>query len=423
MNVFIVTAGSRGDVQPFIALGQGLKQAGHTVTLCTCSSFKTFITEHGLNYGYMNNDFIKLVGSETGRKAIEGGKNAFSLIKTSLTLLKESKALNRDMLEDAWNAAQAVQPDIIIFHPKVLAGSHIAEKLGIPAIMALLVPAIVPTAEFVATGFPNLKLGAKYNQLSYGIVRRGYRMYDDVVNEFRQTTLDLSPVPKDQNPLQMSNGKPISVIHGYSKHISPRPNDWPRTAHTTGYWFLEHREDYQPPSDLVDFLAAGEAPIYVGFGSMAGRNPERITSAVIEAIQQSGVRGIIATGWGGLKAAHLPETIFKLEHVSHDWLFPQVSAVIHHGGAGTTAAGLRASKPTIICPFLIDQPYWGERIYSLGAGSKPIPQKNLTATKLAAAIRKVTTESSIQETAERISSKLNSEDGIGNAISIIENHL
>lgn len=423
MNVFIATAGSRGDVQPFVALGQGLQQAGHNVTLCTCSSFKSFITEHGLTYGYMNNDFINLVGSETGHKAIEGGNNPFDLIKTSLTLLKETKALNWDMLQDAWNAAQAAQPDIIIFHPKVLAGSHIAEKLGIPAIMALLSPAIVPTTEFAATGFPDLKLGAKYNKLSYAILRRGYNMYNNIVNEFRQETLGLNPIPKGQDPLKMSNGKPISVLHGYSGHISPRPKDWPYSAHITGYWFLENSENYQPPSDLVDFLATGEPPIYIGFGSMAGRNPERIASIVVEAIQQSEIRGIVATGWGGLKATHLPKNIFKLENVSHDWLFPQVSAVIHHGGAGTTAAGLRAGKPTIIYPFLIDQPYWGERVYTLGAGSKPIPQKNLTAMKLAAAIRKVTTESSIRETAERLSNKLKSEDGIRNAISIIESHL
>ena len=169
MNIFIITVGSRGDVQPYVALGKGLKEAGHDVTICTCSSFESFITEHGLNYGYMNDDFIKLVDSEAGKKAMESGSNLFSLIKTMLTLLKESKALTRNMLKDAWNAAQAAKPDIIIFHPKSMAGSHIAEKLGIPAVMAVPVPLIVPTAEYVAIGFPDLKLGGWYISLSFQV--------------------------------------------------------------------------------------------------------------------------------------------------------------------------------------------------------------------------------------------------------------
>ncbi|MGB3652111.1 MAG: glycosyltransferase [Rivularia sp. (in: cyanobacteria)] len=172
MNIFIATVGSRGDVQPYVALGKGLKEAGHNVTICTCSSFESFITEHDLNYGYMNDDFIKLVDSEAGRKAMESGGNFFGLIKTMLTLLKESKALTTEMLKDSWNAAQVAKPDTIVFHPKSMAGSHIAEKLGIPAVMAVPVPLIVPTAESVAIGFPNLKLGGWYNKLSYRVLHK-----------------------------------------------------------------------------------------------------------------------------------------------------------------------------------------------------------------------------------------------------------
>ena len=420
MNIFIVTAGSRGDVQPFVALGKGLKKRDHAVTICTCSSFEPFITEHGLTYGYMNDDFIKLVDSEAGREAMESGSNFLGLVKTTLTLLKEAKALNREMLRDAWNAAQVAKPDLVIFHPKILAGSHIAEKLNIPAIMALLVPAIVPTAESVALGFPNLKLGSWYNKFSYWVLHQGYHMYDDVVNEFRQHVLGLGKLPKSISPIQMSNSQPLPILHGYSEHISPRPRDWSNTVHITGYWFLEVRDDYFPPAELIDFLEAGEAPVYVGFGSMAGRNPQRMTNIVVDALQQAQVRGIIATGWGGLNSSNLPKTIFKIDTVPHDWLFPRVSAVVHHGGAGTIAAGLRAGKPTIICPFLIDQPYWGERVYALGVGSKPIPQKQLTAKKLADAIQAVTTNPEILVNAETLGEKLRNEDGISKAIAIIE---
>ncbi len=420
MNIFIVTVGSRGDVQPYVALGKGLKGAGHSVTICTCSSFEPLIANHGLSYGYMNDGVIKLMNSEAGREAMESAGNFLGLIKTILKLLKEAKALNREMLKDSWKAAQAANPELVIFHPKAMAGSHIAEKLGVPAVVAVLMPVIVPTVESVATGFPNLKLGPWYNKLSYTVLHKGYHAYDDIINEFRQELLGIVKLPKSTSPIQMANGKPIPVLHGYSELVSPRPRDWPNTAHVTGYWFLEQKADWQPPAELRDFLAAGEKPVYVGFGSMAGRNPQRMANLVVDALQKAKVRGIIATGGGGMEASNLTETIFKIDRVPHTWLFPRVSAVVHHGGAGTTAAGLRAGIPTIVCPFLVDQPYWGERVYDLGVGTKPIPQKKLTAKKLAEAIREVTTNQVIRQNAATLGEKIGEEDGITNAIAIIE---
>lgn len=420
MNLFFVTVGSRGDVQPYVALGKGFKKAGHSVTVCTCSSFESFITGHDLSYGYMNNDFIKLVDSEAGREAMESGGNVFGLIKAMITMLKEAKSLNREIFKDTWNAAKAVKPDIIIYHPKALAGSHIAEKLGVPAVIAVPLPVIVPTIESVAVGFPNFKFGQWYNKLSFSLLHKGYHAYDDVVNEFRQDVLGIEKLPKSSSPIQMKNGSPIPVLHGYSELVSPRPGDWPDTAYITGYWFLDPKDNWQPPADLLNFLTSGEKPVYVGFGSMAGRRPQQMADIVVKALTLAKVRGIIATGWGGLNASTLPDTIFKIDKVPHAWLFSLVSAVVHHGGAGTTAAGLRAGKPTIICPFLVDQPYWGERVYSLGVGSKPIPQKKLTPENLSEAIREVTTSKVIRQNAERLGEKLRTEDGIKNAMMIIQ---
>ncbi|NEO00729.1 MAG: glycosyltransferase family 1 protein, partial [Moorea sp. SIO3I7] len=170
-------------------------------------------------------------------------------------------------------------------------------------------------------------------------------------------------------------------------------------------------------------LDAGNPPVYVGFGSMAGRDPQRLTEIVIEGLQQANVRGIIATGWGGLAVDDLPDSIFKIDSAPHDWLFPRMAAVVHHGGAGTTAAGLRAGRPTIICPFFVDQPFWGDRVHALGVGSKPIPQKTLTAEKLATAIREVTTNQTIRQNAEALGKQIRDEDGIANAIAIIESQL
>jgi len=420
MNVFIITIGSRGDVQPFVALGKGLKAAGHRVTLCTSSSFEPFIRSHGLNYGYMTDELLKLMDSEAGLDAMENTNGILGSIKTMIRLAKKAKPINMQMLKDSWEAAQAAKPNIVLFHPKALGGVHIAEKLDVPVMMAIPLPMIVPTAESPTIGFPNWNIGGWYNKLTYAFVRMGFGMYNGTVNKFRGEILNLHKFPKSSGVLQMADGRPIPVLHPFSTYVVPRPHDWPDNAYITGYWFLNRLNEWEPSPELTDFLDGGEAPVYIGFGSMAGRNPRRITNIVIEALKQANARGVIATGWGGLALDDLPERIFKIDKVPHDWLFPRMAVVVHHGGAGTTAAGLRAGRPTIICPFFGDQPYWGRRVHALGVGSKPIPQKKMTVEKLATAIREVTMSQTIRQNAESFGNKIGHEDGIANAVAIIE---
>jgi len=171
---------------------------------------------------------------------------------------------------------------------------------------------------------------------------------------------------------------------------------------------------------LVDFLAAGLPPVYIGFGSIAGKSPAKTTTIVTEALKKSGQRGIIATGWGGLEASLLPETMFTIDQAPHNWLLPHVAAVVHHGGAGTTAAGLRAGKPTIICPFFGDQPFWGSRISELRVGPEPIPQKELTVENLATAIHVAVTDENMGRRAAALGEKIRIEDGVGRAVQFIE---
>ncbi|MBZ0297475.1 MAG: glycosyltransferase, partial [Anaerolineae bacterium] len=375
MNIFIVTLGSRGDVQPYVALGKGLKAAGHTVTVCTSASFEPFITSHGLHYGYMNNELLDLMDSAEGREAMEEAVGILGSLKTMAKLAKEGNRINRQLLKEAWEAAQLANPELIIFHPKAFSGPQLAEKFGVPAIMAVMQPMIVPTVETPPIGIPILKLGGWYNKLGYSLISMGYNAYRGMINTFREESLGIGKLPRSQNALKEVAGQPIPVLHAFSRYVLPRPADWPDYAHVTGYWFLDQSNAWEPSNELLAFLDAGAPPVYVGFGSMAGKNPQRLAEIVIDALQQAGVRGIIATGWGGLETSDLPETIFKLDQAPHDWLFPRMSAVVHHGGAGTTAAGLRAGRPTIICTFIADQPFWGQRVHALGAGSKPIPQK------------------------------------------------
>ena len=262
-----------------------------------------------------------------------------------MKLMKQANVINRQAMQEQWAAAQMADPDLVIFHPKALGGAHIAEKLGIPALLAVPAPVIVPTGDYPVIGLPNLPLGSWYHLLGYQLINKGYSVYNGMANEFRQETLGLDKAKNAALPLVQPDGQPRPVLHNISQYVLPRPHDWGDHVHLTGYWFLDQGADWQPPADLQAFLDAGDPPVYVGFGSMAGRDPQRLARIVVDALLQAGVRGIIASGWGGLQADELPETIFKIDQAPHDWLFPRVAAVVHHGGAGTTAGGIARRSP------------------------------------------------------------------------------
>ena len=424
MKVFIVTLGSRGDVQPYVALGKGLIAKGHAVMLCAPSSFEGFITEHGLQYGYMDNEILTLIDSDAGREAMEETTGLFGWIKTYAALAKKVKPMQTEMINNAGDAAAQFSPDLVIYHPKAMAGPHIAEKYGVPRIMSVPLPIFTPTAEFPSMVFPNLNIGGWYNKLTYTLsVKLAWMQYRSMINPWRKEKLGIESAGGSFNEMALANGQPTPTIYPYSEHVVPRPADWPENTISPGYWFLDRLDDWQPPADLQAFLDAGPAPVYVGFGSMAGKDPARKAQAAIDALQKSGQRGLIATGWGGLDVDALPETIFKIEAAPHDWLFERVAAVVHHGGAGTTAAGLRAGKPTVICPFMGDQPFWGRRVIELGVGAGPIPQKKLNAENLAEAIQTVTSDKQIQARAAALGEKICAEDGVAKSIEFIESYV
>ena len=208
------------------------------------------------------------------------------------------------------------------------------------------------------------------------------------------------------------------MLGAYSPGIIPPPGDWPDSLHITGYLFLEGQDAWQPSPELQAFLGAGDPPLYIGFGSMAGRDPEKLANIVYEALALSGQRGLLLTGWGGLQPESVPDNVFVLDSAPHAWLFPRMSAVVHHGGAGTTAEGLRAGVPTVIVPFAFDQPFWGARVRASGLGPDPIPLKKLTAKRLARAIQVAVSDPSIRQRARSCGEAIRSEYGIGNAVSV-----
>lgn len=420
MKILLLTIGSRGDVQPYIALGKGLKAAGHVVTVATCFRFQGFVEEHGLNYGYINDDILKIVDSDQGKALMEDTKGILQIIMANIKMVRQVAPIQHRLVQESWEVALRVQPDVLCFHPKAILGPAIAEKLSIPAVLTSPLPLLVPTGDYPCIGFPKLNLGRWYNKMTYSVVHQMIRIFGGpYVRKWRRETK--TPARRrNLDCLRDQNGRLFPALHGYSGHVTPRPTDWPDTAIAPGYWFLDSDDNWTPPPDLKAFLRAGPPPIYIGFGSMSGRNPRRLGSAVIEALQRNGQRGILATGWGGIDADALPQSVFMIDQVPHDWLFPRVAAVVHHGGAGSTAAGLRAGKPTLICPFFADQPFWGETVHALGAGPEPIGQKKVTAENLAQAFVQLTNDAKMRAAAEAVGENLRDEDGVGKAVAFIE---
>lgn len=420
MRIFIATFGSRGDVEPFLALGLGLKRAGHEVVLCTARRFEGWIADYGLEARAVSDDLLDLMDTEDGRTIMDPAGRPLSAMRAGLRVNKAAGPINERMMREYWAAAQDFSPDVILFHAKVLAAPHIAEKLGAKPILAALQPMLVPTGAFPAAGVPALPLGGWFNRLTFKAVAAGYGAYANAIDRFRREALALAKAPKTMWAMRDAAGNPIPVLHGFSRHVVPHPDDWPEYAHVNGYWMLPDAPDWTPPGDLAAFLEAGPAPVFFGFGSIAGRDPQGLAQTIVAALEKTGQRGVLATGWGGLQPDAVPDTVFVLKNAPYSWLFPRVAAVIHHGGAGTTAAGLAAGRPTLVCPFFGDQGFWGARVHALGAGPKPIAQKALTRQRLASAVRRVTSDRAMQAAAGAIGEALRREDGVSETVALIE---
>jgi UDP:flavonoid glycosyltransferase YjiC (YdhE family) len=211
------------------------------------------------------------------------------------------------------------------------------------------------------------------------------------------------------------------ILNGFSTQVVPRPADWGDHVHITGYWFPKD-EAWQPPDDLRTFIQSGPPPVFLGFGSMPVRNPKRTTQIFLDALQRSGQRGILHTGWGGVGDTDLPDYVFKIDYAPYDWLFPRMAMIIHHGGSGTTAFGLRAGVPNLIVPFVFDQFFWGERIRALGVGPKPIPHRRLSAERLARAITLAFNDQAMRQQAHRLGQRIQAENGNANALEVIQRY-
>jgi UDP:flavonoid glycosyltransferase YjiC (YdhE family) len=300
-------------------------------------------------------------------------------------------------------------------------GLALAEKLELPLVQAYYIP-FTPTRLYPSFLLPPIpiRLGGSLNRLTYHLARQvmwqGFRSADKLV---REKELNLPPAPFF-GPYNSEFSRDNPILYGFSPSVIPPPPDWDDNIHITGYWFLEQDENWIPPQPLVDFLQAGQPPIYVGFGSMSNSKPEETTRLVLNTLAATNQRGILLAGWGGMHMGDLPSTVFAVDSVPFSWLFPRMAAVVHHGGAGTTAAGLRAGVPSIVVPFFGDQPFWGSRVAKLGVGPAPIPLRKLSVERFSQAIQTAVSDTAMRRRAEELGAKIQAEDGIVRAVSLID---
>lgn len=419
MRVLLATIGTRGDVQPFLALALGLRARGHEVAIATCPRFAPMLDAHGIPLLPLDEGLLELLDSTAGRAIFAGLDSALGMLRTIPKVLRQVGPIHHRLVADAWAATEAFAPDVVVHHPKLFCMPVFAARRGVPALLALFVPMLEPTGESPVPGLPRLPLGRAYRRATWHALRLAMRLGSATYLRAWRRQHDPERRTRGATPLRTARGRPVPVLHAYSPAVCPAPRDWPAHASVTGYWFLPEA-DWTPPPELAAFLAAGPPPVYVGFGSMAGVDPVSTTRIVLDAVARAGVRAVLATGWGGIALADVPAGVFLLDAAPHAALFPRMSAVVHHGGAGTTAAGLRAGCPTVVCPFAVDQPFWGARVQALGAGPAPIPQRRLDPRRLGDAIRAAVHDPAMRNAARRLSQAIRADDGVGAAIARIE---
>ncbi len=416
MHITINTFGTRGDVQPFLALGIDLKNRGHQVTLLTHQIYENFVREYGLEVQPLDLNPKQILLQQS--LANIGGGNW----RITRWLAENFQGVLKDLFRATLEAAR--DADLVVNSGLSFAGWHVAEKLKLPAVAAYLWP-VTPSRELPSVNAKPLPgwapLQGIYNRFSTKVFNQSFfHLLSPLVNKCRAEILGLPPLgirhywpldnPQTHTPL----------LYGFSQAVIPKPSDWTSWQQITGYWFMPPEASYQPAPELEDFLVSGPKPVYIGFGSMVDHDRESVTQMSVDALALCGQRGILLGGWGELGEGVLSENILRLKSVPHDWLFPHMAVVVHHGGAGTTAAGLRAGVPAVVIPNFADQFFWGRKVHELGAGPQPIPRQQLNAESLAESIRSCLEDPAIQARAAHLGEAIRAEKGVERGADLIE---
>ena len=395
MRILLLTAGSRGDVDPFIALARRARLDGHDARIGVTREFVPTAEAAGLDVAPLDGDYQALIEAQ--------GVSPVAAMRAYRSTIAPMMA---GILRSAANAAIEYRPDVIVHHPKILSADVAGARLSVPVVLVEPVPVVTPTRDFPAPGVVGRDVGP-LNRLTYKAGAAAGSMFGGVLRDIRA---ELGLPPKGSIP-----GRARSLV-AVSPALLPRPADWPATTVLTGQLHagLQDGEDIDP--ELESFLAGGRV-LYAGFGSMAAGDPTARARVIVEAARDAGLCTVVATGWGGLAVPDglLGPDVLVRKEVDHQRVLPRCAVAVHHGGAGTTHAVVRAGAPSVVVPFLADQPFWGQLLARAGLGTPPIRASRLTRERLAAALAVVPGRDAVAPVAERI----RAEDGCGSALTVL----
>lgn len=409
-RVALLTYGTRGDVEPFLALAVRLQQAGFAPRLAAPEVFAPMARERGVTFHPLPGDPARLAQELVAR----AGTRWSGMVKTVSRFVVPLAA------QVFRQAIVCTQETDLIVHSFLMtqAGHELARQRAVPSISAQMFPVFAPTVRFPSVVAPDLPLGGLYRRLTHHFVTQVFWQGSRLLYGF---------VRRREPGLPQLTGWPFVaprpfrslLFFAFSGHVVPPPPDWKGIAEVTGYWSLPLYETWSPPQDVVRFLDGGSPPVYIGLGSGSSAVGAEWIDTAQAALTQAGVRGILDLGSSIAGPRALPDTMLVVRDVPHGWLFPHLAAVVHHGGAGTTAASLAAGRPTVIVPLTSDQPFWGRRVHALGVGPPPIPFRRLTARNLPEAISIAVSDRTMKARAEDLGSRIRAEDGAGCAVARI----
>ena len=411
MHFTIFVYGTWGDIRPHVVLGMALQKAGHEVRVVASREYEAWVRDRNLDFYPLSMDVNTFVKDNASLL----DANVFQQVQMARKVMKPIS------IQMGLEALEATRESDVLMTVE-FGVSLLFDVLKINNLKTILINPghLNPTSEFASIATPSaanwFPFPKWYNRFSYKAVQRTqWMVFAGARNEIAQKHLGLPKSSFKDFQTFLANTPALTTV---SKHVLRRPTDWGENFQITGYLFDDDLE-WSPSQDLTDFLAAGDAPVYIGFGSMPDSKPKATTRLIIEAVQQADKRAILLTGWAGLGAENVPENIFILNYAPHSWLFPRMAAVVHHGGSGTTAAGFRAGVPTIVVPHNADQPYWGRLVHTLGVGTEPIPRKKLNAENLSDAIQAATSSRTMREKARELGEKIQQEDSLTTAMNVI----
>jgi sterol 3beta-glucosyltransferase len=398
MSIVIPAIGTRGDVQPFIALAQGLERAGHRVTLLSHPVMRPLVEDHGISFAPMGPDVD--IGQVAADIRLKSHNTIVGLVRVMQFAFDMLEASHEDIL------AHCRMADLVVTSAQSAAGKNEADLLGLPNVSVSFMPWALPVED------PERP---RYKRVAYSLLGRAIGLITTrPLNRMRRRQ-GLPPVGAEGFTSTRLNLVPVSPA------VYPPEPLWASRHQMVGYWFVDEPDGWKPPTGLDAFLESGK-PLVVSLGAMSLGHGDALETAglFVEAIERAGVRAIVQ-GWGqALAQMSLPQSIYAAGSLPHGWLLARCAGLVHHGGFGTTSAGFRAGIPQLVIPHIADQFFWGQRVGELGAGLPPIRRSALDASGLAAALELLAEDGALRLAAARIADRLQAEEGVARAVHLIE---